>query len=251
MADTKNTMLIHAIKILDCFSLQQPELGVREAARLAGLSPSTVGRLMAALKEMGLLQQNPLTRTYRLGTKILEWGGVVSATLDIRTKALPYMEELHRKTGETISLYVPEGSDRLCVERIESSYHVRIVNWVGRRLPLHAGSAGKAILAFMPAERREAILASLELKPLTEKTIVDLPRLRAALAEIHQQGYAVSYGEWVMEAAGTAAPILNRQGEVIAALCISGPTQRFGDQQMAVFINEVTRAASLVSKEIG
>jgi IclR family transcriptional regulator, KDG regulon repressor len=251
MADTKNTMLLHAVKILDCFSLQQPELGVREAARLAGLSPSTVGRLMAALKEMGLLQQNPLTRTYRLGTKLLEWAGVVSATLDIRTKALPYMEELHRKTNETISLYAPEGSDRLCVERIESSYHVRIVNWVGRRLPLHAGSAGKVILAFMPEAQREAILASLELKPLTENTIIDLPRLRTALVEIRRQGYAVSYGEWVMEAAGTAAPILNRQGDIIAALCISGPTQRFNEERMAVFINEVTRAASLISKEIG
>ncbi|MCE1253207.1 MAG: IclR family transcriptional regulator [Anaerolineae bacterium] len=251
MADSKNTLLTHAVKVLDCFSLLQPELGVREVARLTGLSTSTAGRLMAALKELGLLKQNPLTRVYYMGTKPLEWAGVVSATLDIRTKALPYMEDLHRKTNETISLYVPEGNDRLCVERIESSYHVRIVNWVGRRLPLHAGSAGKAILAFMPAAQQEVILASLALKPFTDKTIVDINDLRRELLETRRLGYAVSHGEWVLEASGVAAPVLNRQQEVLAALCISGPSQRFAEEHMPLFIKEVTSAARLLSNEIG
>jgi DNA-binding IclR family transcriptional regulator len=251
MADTKNTLLTHTITLLDCFSLEQPELGVREAARLTGLSTSTAGRLMASLKEMRLLQQNPDTRAYRLGTRVLEWAGVVSATLDIRTKALPYMGELHRKTHETISLYVPEGNERLCVERLESIYHVRIVSWVGRRLPLHAGSAGKVILAFMPEDQREALITSMELKPFTEKTITDLAQLRAALVETRRQGYAVSHGEWVLEASGVAAAILDHQQNVIAALCISGPSQRFGEDRLPLFIEEITQAALQVSREIG
>ena len=251
MVDTKNTLLMHAFTLLDCFSLEQPELGVREAARLTGLSTSTSGRLMASLKEMGLLKQNPTTRAYSLGTKVLEWAGVVSATLDIRTKALPYMSELHRNTHETISLYVPEGSDRLCVERLESIYHVRIVSWVGRRLPLHAGSAGKAMLAFMPEDQREALINTMELKPFTEKTITDRTVLRAVLAETRRQGYAISHGEWVLEASGVAAAILNSRAEVVAALCISGPSQRFSEDRLPLFIEEVTRAASQVSKDIG
>jgi len=224
---------------------------VREAARITGLTTSTTGRLMTSLKEMGLLQQNPNTRAYRLGTRVLEWAGVVSSTLDIRTKALPYMNDLHRKTHETISLYIPEGSDRLCVERIESSYHVRIVSWVGRRLPLHAGSAGKAILAFMPADQREALLNSMELIPCTDKTIVDPHDLRSAIEEVRRLGYAVSHGEWVLEASGVAAAILNSHAEVVAALCISGPSQRFGDDRLPLFIEEITLAAGRVSKEIG
>ena len=251
MTDSKNTMLNHALTLLDCFSLQQPEIGVREAARLTGLSTSTAGRLMAALKESGVLMQNPATRSYHLGTKVLEWAGIVSATLDIRTKALPYMEDLLRKTNETISLYVPEGNDRLCVERLESLSHVRIVNWVGRRLPLYAGSAGKAMLAFMPDAQREAILVSMQFSPFTEKTITDLETLRKALVETRRQGYAVSHGEWVLEASGVAAPIINLHGEVVAAISISGPSQRFGEDHLTIFINEVKQAALKISKEIG
>ena len=251
MVDTKNTLLTHAFTLLDCFSLEQPEVGVRQAARLTGLSTSTAGRLMASLKEMGLLKQNPDTHAYRLGTKVLEWAGVVSATLDIRTKALPYMSEMHRKTHETISLYVPEGLDRLCIERLESIYHVRIVGWVGRRLPLHAGSAGKAMLAFMPEAQREALINAMELKPFTDQTITDRAALRAALVETRRLGYAVSHGEWVSEASGVAAAVLNSQGEVVAGLCISGPSQRFSEDRLPLFIEEVTRAAALVSKEIG
>ena len=251
MADNKNTLLTHAFTLLDCFSYEQPEIGVREAARITGLTTSTTGRLMTSLKEMGLLQQNPGTRAYRLGTKVLEWAGVVSATLDIRTKALPYMNEMHRQTRETISLYVPEGFERLCVERIESSYHVRIVSWVGRRLPLHAGSAGKAILAYMPDEQVDALIANIALKPFTEKTIVDPAGLKVSLAETRRLGYAVSHGEWLPEASGVAAPILDSHRRVVGALCISGPSQRFNEENMPVFIDEVVRAAANVSKEIG
>ena len=251
MADTKNTLLTHAFTLLDCFSFDQPEIGVREAARITGLTTSTTGRLMTSLKEMGLLQQNPATRAYRLGTKVLEWAGVVSATLDIRTKALPYMSELHRKTHETISLYVPEGNQRLCVERLESSYNVRIVSWVGRRLPLHAGSAGKAILAFMPEEQSSRLIDSMELIPFTDKTVTDGAALRAAIAEVRRLGYAVSHGEWLPEASGVATAILNSRREVIGALCISGPSQRFGEDRLPGFIEGILQATDRISKEVG
>jgi IclR family KDG regulon transcriptional repressor len=236
---------------LDCFTQDQPELGVREAARLIHLSSSTTGRLMSALKDLGLLNQNPKTHTYSLGGKVLSWSGVYTAMLDVRTMALPYIEELHRATQETISLYVIEGNDRMCVERIESPQNVRIVARIGRRLPLYAGSAGKVLLAFLPPERQEEYIRTIVLTPLTAKTIADPSTLRAELAKIRSQGYAISYGEWLIDASGIAAPIFNQSGEITAALTISGPSQRFTEETMTGYIPLVTRVASEISREMG
>ena len=141
----------NGILLLDCFSMEQPELGVWEAARLLGLSTSSTGRLMMTLKDLGVLIQNPQTHRYSLGGKVMAWSGIYLANLDVRERALPFMEKLHQITQETISLYVMEGDERVCVERMVSMDSVRIVSRIGRRLPLYAGSAGMVFLAYMPA----------------------------------------------------------------------------------------------------
>jgi DNA-binding IclR family transcriptional regulator len=237
------------IAILDCFSVAQPELGVREVARLADLSTSTAGRLMAELKDAGLLKQNPATRAYSPGSKVLAWSSVYMATLNIRSAALPYMEDLRRASGETVTLYILEGNDRLCIERMESQHNIRMVTRVGQKLPLYAGSAGKAILAFMPGDWIAGYLENVVLKPLTERTIDDPGRLRKELEQIRQEGYAASFGEWILEASGVAAPIFGPMGVVLGALSISGPGSRFTPDRVVEFaaaVQRMTRAISLV-----
>ncbi len=243
--------LARAVELLDCFSLEHPELGVREVARMAKLSSSTAGRLLAALKDAGVLSQNPATRAYMIGPKVMVWAGIYSNTLDVRTKALDYMQELQRETQETISLYVRDGSDRVCVERLESPLNVRIVARIGRRLPLHAGSAGKVLLAFLPEDRQEEIIRSSTLEPLTPHTISDPVLLRGELERIRQAGYAVSRGEWLIEASGVAAPIFDYNGETVAAITISGPGQRFTDEAFARYIPMILTVARKISIEMG
>jgi DNA-binding IclR family transcriptional regulator len=251
MTPDSSSVLQHVVAILDCFSPDHPELGVREVARLANLSTSTAGRLMAEMKGIGILQQNSATRGYALGSRILAWSGVYLDALDLRTVALPLMEDLRRITGETVTLYFLDGKERLCVERMESRQNVRMVSRVGHRLPLHAGSAGKAILAFLPRERVEEIFRTTEMKNLTENTIVDPEVLRAELAKIHQVGYAVSHGEWIMEASGVAAPIFRKGGEVVGAISISGPSSRFTAHNVQKFAADVVQAAGQISQFLG
>ncbi|MDO8970566.1 MAG: helix-turn-helix domain-containing protein, partial [Saprospiraceae bacterium] len=130
MTDLDNSrkgVLAHVCEILDCFTQERTDLGVRELARLTGLPPSTTGRLVVEMKERGILQQNPDTKTYSVGIRLLNWSGVYLATLDIRAVAMPTMTELQSLSRETISLYVLDGTDRVCVERLESPQNVRIV----------------------------------------------------------------------------------------------------------------------------
>lgn len=243
--------LNRAVAVLDCFTLEHSELGVREVARMVNLSSSAAGRLLAALKEMGILSQNPETRAYSMGARVLTWAGVYTATLDVRNRALRAIEELHESTRETISLYVREGTERVCVERLESQQNVRIVARLGRRLPLYAGAAGKVLLAYLPQEQQENFFQNTEFVPLTAHTVVDPERLRSELQRVREQGCAVSFGEWIDDAAGVAAPVMNQAGEAIAALTISGPIQRFNEENVASYCQEVKRVAARISEELG
>jgi DNA-binding IclR family transcriptional regulator len=137
------------------------------------------------------------------------------------------------------------------VERLESPQNVRIVARVGRRLPLYAGSAGKVFLAFMPFERRKEILDQASFKPFTTKTFIDRQELDDELDRIRTVGYAVSYGEWILEASGVAAPVYDQFGQLAAALTISGPSQRFTEQNVARYIEKVTEVAAQISREMG
>lgn len=179
----KNQSLERAVAILECFTLDEPVLGVREAARKARLSSSAAGRLMGAMKDLGILNQDPETSAYMMGSKVLAWAGIYTVTSDVRALSLPVMVRLQQQTRETISLYVMEGNDRVCVERLESSETVRIVARVGRRIPLYAGSAGKVFLAYLPESRRDEILAGIKLVPMTKRTITDLDELKQTWAK--------------------------------------------------------------------
>jgi DNA-binding IclR family transcriptional regulator len=243
--------LTRAVAVLDCFTQEQTELGVREIARMVNLSSSATGRLLGAMKEMGILSQNPATRTYSMGARALTWAGAYNAILDVRNRALPAIRELHDTTRETISLYVLDGDERLCIERLESPQSVRIVTRVGRRLPLYAGSAGKVMLAFLPAERQEAILAGEPLTALTPKTITDPTALRRELKKVREQGCAVSFGEWISDAAGVAAPIFDQEKEVVAAISISGPIQRFTKENVQHYCVEAIRVSAQISASLG
>ncbi len=243
--------LSRAIQILDCFSQDQPYLGVREVARMTDYSSSTTGRIMASLKELGLLVQDHETKQYTLSGKVLAWAEVYSATVDVRKVALPSIYDLQRKTGETISLYILEGDERVCVERLESDKNVRVVARVGRYLPLHAGSAGKLFLAYLPEEKREEILAKVKREVFTEYTLINPVDLRKQIECIREQGIAISHGEWTIDASGVAAPIFNSRGQMIAALTVSGPTQRFYPEKVDHFTLSATRTALQISRLLG
>lgn len=251
MENEKVQTIDRLIQIMDCFTIDQNELGVREVARLTGLSPSVCGRLMMSARNQGLLLQNNESRSYSVGPKSLRWAEVYTTNLDIRNVALPVINELLLKTKETISLYILEGDERMCVERMESAQNVRIVARIGRRLPLYAGSAGKLLLAYLPEKRQTEILSRTDFHPYTSKTITDVKVLKEELKTIRKQGYAFSDGEWVEDAAGIAAPIFDMKGDILAALTVSGPSFRFTTEKILIHKKYVLTAAEHISRDLG
>ena len=246
-----STSLERTIQLLDCFSQSEPHLGVREAAKKAGLSSSTTGRIFTSLKQLGVLLQDPDTQKYTFAGKVLAWAEVYSATLDVQRLAKPYLEDLQQVTGETVSLYIQEGVNRVCVERIESKQNVRVVARIGRNIPLYAGSAGKLFLAYLSDDDREKILTETNLAPLTPYTIVDTQELRQQAVIIRAQGYSTSQREWTIDASGVSAPIFNQRGQMIAALTVSGPAERFNQENISKYAQACKQTATQISQLLG
>jgi DNA-binding IclR family transcriptional regulator len=185
-----------------------------------------------------------------MGSKVLSWSAVYTSGLDVREKSRPVLEELHRLTHETVSLYVLDGTERVCIERIESPQRVRVTVHIGERMPLHAGSAGKAILAFASPALVKQILTH-PLERMTANTITNRKELLRELESIRDSGYAVSHAERFTDALGLAAPIFDSGGNSIAALNVAGPLLRFTDNDVRKYAPKIIQLANQVSQSLG
>jgi IclR family transcriptional regulator, KDG regulon repressor len=249
---TTETQSIHrAVTILDCFQDFQPELGVREIARQLELHPSTVGRMLTTLTSLGILVQDKDTHRYRMGSKVLKWGAVYMGNMDLRIIARSYMQELQKATEETISLDIPDGATRLCVERIESPQQLRWVKKLGERMPFFASASGRTLLTFMTPSERKAILETMPFEQLTPHTTTDPKIFNQELELTRKRGYAVSEGERVEGVSCVAAPIFDATERIIGAMTISGPSTRFSEQKIQEYAVLLIRTTDQISQAMG
>jgi DNA-binding IclR family transcriptional regulator len=236
--------------VLFLFTGAPGALGVSGISRQLNLSKAVVHRILQSLVSCDFLRSDADGRGYRLGSAAAALGARALGELDIRRAALPVLDRLRSATRETTTLSVLIGESRVYLEQRLSPQEIRMSVELGRPYPLHAGSTGKAMLAFLDADTRERILSS-GLQRLTPATTTDPQRLRAELVEIVARGYAVSHGEREHDAAAVASPVLGIDGEVTGALSICGPVTRFDEPTVALFGPQVHDAAIEVSRSLG
>jgi DNA-binding IclR family transcriptional regulator len=211
---------------------------------------------MTTLAAEGLVEWNPATSRYRLGLVVLELAGVLTEGLDVRAAARPAMEALCRRSGETVSLDVLHDGESVVVDQVTSPRSVRYVCWVGRRVPVHASSAGKVLLAFQDGQATAALLRRLAgpggvLSWHTGRTITDPVALGDELARVRAAGTATASGEVSDEIAAVAAPVRDHQGLVVAAVAVNGPTFRLSAERLAELGPDVALAGAEISRRLG
>lgn len=251
---TRKTETIQSIErsiaILRSFTEVEPELRVTELAQRLDLHKSTVSRILATLQKGGLVGQNPESGKYRLGLGLISLAGVALGRLDVRGVAQPYLNNLVAFTQETVNITVIEGHECVNIERARSPQPIRYEGWIGRRTPLHCTAAGKVLLAHLPTEERSVRLA-LPLLAYTSKTLTDGEILEDNLSQIRRQGYAIVHEEFEDGFSGIAAPIFNHEGQVVAAVTVSGPTYRMGPGTVEDFIDPLQETSHTISAEMG
>jgi DNA-binding IclR family transcriptional regulator len=238
------------------FSRERPEFGVNELARIHGLHPSSVSRLLATLADAGFVRADPVSGRYRLGLTLLERAGLVLLQMDIRTIAQPVMRELADRGEETVNLSVLDGLEAVVIEQAAPARPCRFVSWPGRRVLLHATAHGKVLLAFRePAEESELIARIAgpdgSLPRRTESTIGTAADLREELRLTRARGYGIAIKEMDRDLAGVAAPVFDHSGKVVASVSLSGPVFRYQPEHVAFLGSLIIAGAQHISRELG
>lgn len=205
----------------------EPELGVLDLARRAGVSTGMAQRITAALVESKLLAWNLHNQKYSLGEGALRLGSAYTrnTTHDMQ-RCIAELERLAKLTGETTALHRRIGRHRIIVAQVESPQNLSWRGELSRLYPLHAGAAGKALLAFMQVAELDALLEGYEFEIYQPTTPENRRRLDADLADIRRAGVAVSYSERDSGAGGVAAPVFDAFSRCAYSLSIYGPEQR-------------------------
>jgi DNA-binding IclR family transcriptional regulator len=204
--------------------------GVPALARACGLNRATAWRLLKTLQARGMVTVDEATGRYSLGLTAVELGGAAGPDALIAA-ARPVLERTCRQTGETASLAMPGMGGLTYVDEVTPAA-VLTASWLGRSVPLHATSTGKALLAFLPAERVRRVLAE-ELPAFTDTTVTTPGELAAELTATRARGYGTCAGELESSLYGVSAPVLDRTGRPLAVLSIWGPKDRVSEQMFA------------------
>jgi DNA-binding IclR family transcriptional regulator len=225
-------------------------LGVSAIARELGLSKAVVHRILQTLVQRRLLSADPSSRGYVLGPAAAALGSRALRDVDLRGAAMPVLHELQRATGETTTLSALVPGGRVYLDQVESPREIKMTVELGRRYPLHAGSSSTCILAFLPDDEVEAVLAE-PLDRLTDRTLVDPGELRERLRTVRRRGYACSDGERQEGAGSVAAPVFGLDGRVAGAISVCGPAARVDAAARDRFALLITAAADRVSRARG
>ena len=244
--------LVKTLRLLKLFSPQRNLWTAEDMVSILGYHKSSVQRILATLESEGFLSRlTPRRSEYRLGPDILFLGNVAEMSLDLRSIARPIMVELVHRVRETSYLCVADRGQCLYVDKVECSQPIRIINQVGQRNPMHCTGVGKALMSGMADDAINRLIESRGLNAHTRHTITDPRRLRRELESIRSKGIALDNEELDLGVKCVAAPIKDSSGAVVAAISLSGPTQRFTPAAVRRFEKDIKETSIAISKALG
>ena len=221
---------------------------VTDIASRLNLSPATTYRILKTLEVVGLVIQDTISSRYYFGpliTKLASNRDIVHQVLIIY--ASNEMKRLWELSGETVTLHILLGTQRICIKELQSNHEFRFVTAKEISGSLYPGVMGKALLSQCGDNELNMILEHMKIAPLTPNTITDKKLLMEELKRVRMQGYATSAGELVLDGLGIAVPILNYTHPV--ALGIVGPENRL-KSNMPVLIEETKESAKRISHNL-
>ncbi len=235
------------IDLLFLFTEAEPTLSLQEITARLQLPKSTTYRFVNTLRRAGLLIQDPGSRRYRLGARLLSLQAAIIQPVDLRTLALPFLRDLVEVSEETAHLAERRGSVAVITEVVECSHILRMAPKRGKSFPLHAGALSRSILAFLPPREIRNILQSKRLQRFTPNTPADADGLARLLRDVSKVGYAVSLQEVGIGGCGVSAPLIGPAGWAIGSIGVSGPMQRLPPekrQRLCIPIRDTARKVS-------
>lgn len=219
-------------------------ISISELSKLCELPLSTMHRLLQAMIQQSMVEQDEHSKLYRLGMVWLEYGLQVYDTIDYVSKVRPELERLSKEIEESVYLSKPVGIEAMIVERIDSENNpIRIYDQLGLRIPMHIGAANKSMLAAMPSSQSESILS--QLLPARE-----IPNFLQTLSQISKQGYATSHSERTEGTSSIAVSIKDSLGQIIGAISVGVVSFNLTEERLSFLTSKVIQTGNNISVKL-
>ncbi|MFY9730637.1 MAG: IclR family transcriptional regulator C-terminal domain-containing protein [Candidatus Acidiferrales bacterium] len=237
------TSLARGLAVIQAFSQRRHHLTISQVSTTTGLSRAAVRRCLYTLAKLGFAGSDD-NRHFFLRPRILALGHSYISSMPLATAAQPVLEHISHLLHESCSIATLDGVEIVYIARANVTRIMSIDLGVGSRLPAFCTSMGRAILANLPPEELESVLARVEFKRYTERTITNPAKLTQALRQIRRDGYSIIDQELEHGLRSMAVPIQNPSGKVVAALNIGAHAQRVSIQEMQTKFLPHLRAAA-------
>ncbi|MGN6331174.1 MAG: IclR family transcriptional regulator [Motilibacteraceae bacterium] len=235
-----------ALDVLEALAARDVPMGVSDLALSTGLAYGTLHRLLRTLVARGYVRQDA-SRKYAVGPAVARLSA--AGTRSLAAPVRPYLARLVEVSGETSNFAVLEGDFVVYVAQVPSNHKLRMFAEVGRRVLPHCTAVGKVLLAQLPVDVVDALVARTGLPRRTERTITDPVAFHAELASVRERGFAVDDGEEEVGVRCLAVPVADR-GRVVGAFSVSGPADRMLDGRRAAILAGMGEVADSFAREV-
>ena len=243
MKPDSSSAALRAFAILEVVIKADRPISMSEIVEELGLPKPTVFRILSTLEDAGLVLREPGGKDYSVGNRLARFGLDIMTNNSVRMKRHAILQKVAEQIGETCNLTMLDGSNVVYIDRVESSWPLKVDLKPGSLVPLHCSASGKLFLSRLPRPKRRALLENLVLTRYTERTITDMDLLEAELDRVKASHVAVDNEEYLAGLVCIAVPITLKDGRLCASLAVQAPLARLTIARALEHVPLLTRAA--------
>ena len=243
--------LLKAVSILQCFSYDEPELGIADILRKVEMPRTTVHRILSTLLSTKLLERESNSGKYRIGPALYMMGSLYLGTTDILAAAKPVTKLLNEITGDYVVLSVFDRGNVVIIKKEESRHGFRYHHTVGTILPAYASAMGKAFLSELSESELDSLYPNENFKLLTSKAIATKAQLKKELEQIRTTGVSYDFEGNTEGLSCVGCVIRDATRKAVAAMSMGGPSHTFTEERKQQLGKLNKMGASLISYRLG
>ncbi len=242
----ENSSTLKALSVLEALVRAGGPVGLGQLMQATGLPKPSLHRTLSLFEDAGYVQREPAGRAYAVGPRLASLGLAILTNDAVSTLRHAILRALVAEVGETCNLAMLRKGEVVYLDRVEADWPLRLHLPAGTTIPPHCSASGKLLLALMPAEGRDALVADMPLPRFTERTLTDRALLAKELDRIVAAGYALDDEEYVLGVACVAVPV-RVAGEAVAAVAVHAATARLPLQRAIGFVPRLEEAAARIA----
>ena len=229
--------------ILNLFAKSKKPLGISDISKVLSYNKSTVFNIVYTLADLGILENGPGNK-FRFGMQLYVLGRSSNQSSELINTIHAYLEEINRKTRMMVFLGIRSGQRAIILDKVDSTFDIRVMSEVGMRIPLLAGAGGKALLSLLPDAEIDRILSQNKLKKFTPFSCTNKKKYKVIIQKTRKEGIAFDMEEYIEGIRALAVPLNINRGNSPAAIWAVGLKMQVKDEVLPQYSEYLKKIAT-------